>query len=306
MFPRIPSSKVAARHRFTCTFASPRPLISSRINSFRTLSLFAGTRRKITPLFAYSCVLFCFPYTALSTPKSLHSIVCTLFCKTWGGGASQFGTASKQSPDVFPHLVFPEGPVVPAVRPPIVEMLRDALPRKHFRKLVGRAAVLPRAGTGRDVDVARGQLFEQPRVVEVREIVHRIVEVKIVVVQPIHEFLQIIDAGHGEAALDHVGMLEERVRGVVCAKGRAHRGDSDALRLAVVPDEGNNLLAQISVEHRLDVTPVKRVRGLVVEAVVVDGIHRVELHLAAVDEVAERADHALAFELEFIAGAGRK
>src|SRR5207245_7814495 len=212
---------------------SPRTSISSPINSVRTLSLFAGTRLKITPLFVYCCALFCFPYTTLSTPKSLHSIVCTLFCKTWGvwGVASQFGTASKQSPGVLPHLVFPEGPVVAPFGSPVIQRMTNPAAREHFGETIRRAAVLPRPGTGREVDVARGQLFEQPRVVEVRQIVHWIVEVEIVVVQPIHEFLQVIDSGHGEAALDHVGMLEERVRGVVCAKGRTHRGDSDALRL---------------------------------------------------------------------------
>ena len=101
-------------------------------------------------------------------------------------------------------------------------------------------------------------------------------------------------------------MLEERVRRVVRAERSAHRGNDDALRLAIIPDEGHDLLPQIRVEHRLHVAAMKRMRGFVVEAVSVDGVHRVELDFAAIDEFAERLDHALVFEFPFVAAAGRE
>jgi len=48
---------------------------------------------------------------------------------------------------------------------------------------------------------------------------------------------RIVDAGHREAALDDVGMLEEAVRGVYAPKD-APSLRSQCLRLAIVPDEG--------------------------------------------------------------------
>src|SRR5258708_29304662 len=99
-------------------------------------------------------------------------------------------------------------------------------------------------------------------------------------------------------------MLEERIGGLICAEGSAHGGDGDALRLAIVVDERQDFLAKVGIEHGLDVAAVKWVRGFVVEAVSVDRIDAIELDLAAVDKIGERADHALAFELPFIASAG--
>src|ERR1700687_1737893 len=51
---------------------------------------------------------------------------------------------------------------------------------------------------------------------------------------------------------------------------------------------------------------MKGMRGLVVERKAVDGIDAEEFHFAGVDEVGERADHALAFEFPLVAGAGGK
>src|SRR5260370_42653295 len=101
-------------------------------------------------------------------------------------------------------------------------------------------------------------------------------------------------------------MFEERICGVIGAERCAHGGNGDSLRLAVVPDEGDNFLAQVRIEHRLDVAAMKGMRALVVEAEAVDGVDGVKLELAAVDEIGESADHRLAFELPFVAGAGGK
>src|SRR6267142_822413 len=116
----------------------------------------------------------------------------------------------------------------------------------------------------------------------------------------------VINAGHGEAALDDIGVLEERICSMVRAEGSAHRGDGDAGRLAVVPDEGNDFFTQVGVKNRLDVTAMKRMRALVVKAESIDGVNGEEFHSSGFNEVRQRADHALAFEFRLVAGAGGK
>ena len=55
--------------------------------------------------------------------------------------------------DIFPHLVMPVGPFVPALRAPIVQMMINPPAREHRRHLVGRPTVLPRASAGHEPDV---------------------------------------------------------------------------------------------------------------------------------------------------------
>jgi hypothetical protein len=208
--------------------------------------------------------------------------------------------------DVLAHLVLPVRPVVAALWTPIVQRVADALAGKDFGKAIGRAAVLPRAGAGGDVNVAGGELAEEPRIAEIREIVHGIVEIEIVVVHTVHEVANVVYAGHREAALDDVGMLEERVGGMIRTKGSAHGGNGNAGALAIVPNEWNDLLAKVRIEDGLHVAAVKRMCALAIKAKAVDGIDAEEFYSAAVKEIAERANHALAFELAFVTGTGRK
>jgi hypothetical protein len=100
-------------------------------------------------------------------------------------------------------------------------------------------------------------------------------------------------------------VFEQRIRCVIGAEGRTHGGNRQ-MRLTIVPDEGHDFLAQIRIEDGLHITAMERVRALVVETEAVDGIDGVELHAAGVDEIRERADHALAFQFPLIAGAGGK
>jgi len=51
---------------------------------------------------------------------------------------------------------------------------------------------------------------------------------------------------------------------------------------------------------------VKRVRSLVVKALPVDRIHGEEFDSSGIDEIGERADHALAFEFHLVARTGRE
>src|SRR5690349_24937172 len=51
---------------------------------------------------------------------------------------------------------------------------------------------------------------------------------------------------------------------------------------------------------------MKGMRGLVVKAEAVDGVHGIKLDAAGVNKIGERADHSLPFQLQFIAGARGK
>jgi len=155
------------------------------------------------------------------------------------------------------------------------------------------------------VDVAGIVLLEIPAIGEIGEVIDGIVEVEIVVVHPVHEISQIVDTGHSKATLEDVGMLEQGVGGVIGAEGSAHGGNGD-LRLAVIPDEGNDLFAEVGIENGLDIAAVKRVSAFVVKAEAVDGVDGIELDAASIDEIGEGADHALAFEFPFVASTGGK
>lgn len=207
--------------------------------------------------------------------------------------------------DVFAHLVLPVRPVVAAHGTPVIERMSNALVREDSGKMVRGTGIFPGAGAGSQMNVAGFQLAVDPGIGKILDVVGGIVEIKIVVIHAIHEITKVIDTGHGEAALDHVGMLEERICGVIRTEGSAHRGDGH-LRLAIAPNKRNNLFAQVGIEHSLDVTAVKRVRAFVVKTEAIDGIDGVELDAAGVNEIGERADHSLPFEFPFVSGAGRK
>src|SRR5882757_2531992 len=134
--------------------------------------------------------------------------------------------------------------------------MADAFAGKNLREVVGRPAVFPRAGARRDVNVTSSDLLVEPGVAGVREVIDGIVEIKIVVVHAVHEVPQVVDPGHGEAAFDDVGVLEETVGGVVRAKRSTHRGDGNAWRLAIIPYKRNHLFAQIGIKNYLDVAAV--------------------------------------------------
>ena len=96
--------------------------------------------------------------------------------------------------DVFPHLVMPVGPFVPALRAPVVQMMSNAAIPEDLGHSVGRAAVLPRTTAGHEPDVATGVLVEKPRVTLVGHIVHRVIEVEVVVIHAVHRVPHVVDA----------------------------------------------------------------------------------------------------------------
>ena len=96
--------------------------------------------------------------------------------------------------DVLPHLVMPVRPFVPAFRAPVVEMMRNAAIPEDLGHSIGRAAVLPRTAAGNESDVATRVLVEIPGVTLVGHVVHRVIEIEIVVVHPVHRIPHVIDA----------------------------------------------------------------------------------------------------------------
>jgi len=92
--------------------------------------------------------------------------------------------------------------------------------------------------------VAGSKLLVVPGIGKIREIVHGIIEIKIVVVHAVHEIPQVVNSRHGEASLENIRMLEQGICGVVSTERGSHRGDRHP-RLAVLPDERHNFFAQI-------------------------------------------------------------
>ena len=192
-----------------------------------------------------------------------------------------------------------------AVGTPVINGVGNIFVGENFGESIGGAAMFPRAGAGDEVDVAGADVIVEPGIGNVGEVIDGIVEIEIVVVEAVHEIAEVVDAGHGEAAFENVGMFKERVGGVIGAEGSAHGGNGDA-GLAVVPDEGDDFFAEVGIEDGLDVAAVEGMRGFVVEAEAVDGVNAEEFDTAGVDEFGEGADHGLVFEFPFVTGAGGK
>src|SRR5436305_530668 len=97
-------------------------------------------------------------------------------------------------PDVFPHLVMPVGPFVPALRAPVVQMMSYAAVPEDLGHSVGGPAVFPWTTPGHEVDIASRVLLEKPRLTMVRHVVHRVIDVEVVVIHSVHGVPHIVDA----------------------------------------------------------------------------------------------------------------
>src|SRR4051812_37435436 len=101
----------------------------------------------------------------------------------------------------------PVGPFVTAFWAPVVQMMSNAAIPENLRHSVGGSAVLPRTTPGYQSNVAARVLMEIPWVSLVSHIVDRVIEVKIVIVHPIHGVSHIVDARERVTTLHAVGML---------------------------------------------------------------------------------------------------
>jgi hypothetical protein len=207
---------------------------------------------------------------------------------------------------VLPHLVMPVGPFVPALWAPVVQMMSDAAVLENLRHSVGRPAVLPWTAAGHESDVASRVLMEKPWVILVSHIVDRVIEVKIVVVHPVHRVPHVVDARERVTALHVVGMLEESVGRVIGTERCAQRGDPDTRRLALGVDKRKNFVSHIGVVLRLHPAPVERVRSLICERIALHAVDAEDSDAPLFQVRAESANHALAFHFPLVAAARRE
>lgn len=110
---------------------------------------------------------------------------------------------------------------------PIVNGVANAFAGEDFGEAIGGGAVLPRAGAGDEVDVAGIELLVKPAIGKAGKIIDGIIEIKVVVVQAVHEIPEIVDAGHGETSFEYVGMFEKGVGGMIRTEGGTHGGNGN-------------------------------------------------------------------------------
>ena len=80
------------------------------------------------------------------------------------------GRVSSDALEIRPHLVLPVRPVVATFGAPVVEMMTDALEREQVRQVIRVLRLLPGAGAGDDVDVARVEQADHAGVVQPSEV----------------------------------------------------------------------------------------------------------------------------------------
>src|SRR5437773_9479635 len=96
--------------------------------------------------------------------------------------------------DVFPHLVMPVGPFVPALRAPVVQVMTNAAVSQDLGHSVARPAVLPRTAAGHEPDVATRVMVKVPWVTQISHVIHRVVEVEVVVIHAVHGVSHVVNA----------------------------------------------------------------------------------------------------------------
>src|SRR6478752_6210078 len=207
---------------------------------------------------------------------------------------------------VLPHLVMPVRPFVPALRTPIIEMMSNAAIPQDLGHSVGRPTVLPWTSAGHEPDVAARILVEKPGVILVGHIIHRVIEVEVVVVHPVHGIAHVVDARERVAALHMVGMFEEGVGRVISTERCAERTYPDAGCPAHGVDEREDFVCHIGVVLRLHPAAMEWVRSLVGERIALHAVYAENADSPLVDVRAESANHALTFLLPLVAHAGRE
>src|SRR5204862_1686227 len=208
--------------------------------------------------------------------------------------------------DLFPHLVMPVRPFVPTLRAPIVQMMSSAAIFEDLRHSVGRPAVLPWTTACHEPDVATRVLMEIPWVSLVSHVVHRVIEIEVVIIHTVHGVPHVVDARARVAAFHVVGMLEESVGRVISTEGCAQRGNRDTRHLALGVDERENFVRHIGIVLRLHPAPMEGVCSLVIERIALNAVDAEDADSPLLDVGAERANHALTFHLRFVAAAGRE
>jgi hypothetical protein len=82
--------------------------------------------------------------------------------------------------------------------------------------------------------------------------------------------------------------------------------DADVRRLAIVPDERNQLANHVLVVLTLHPAPMQRVRSAVAKRIRVVDVDAVEFHAAGINRIGQRGEHTLAFEFPLVAARRRE
>src|SRR5260370_16884198 len=81
--------------------------------------------------------------TTISSKKADNGSSIWTFAKVFPQAAKRRQQFLEELRDVFAHLMLPVGPVVAALRAPVVERVADAFAGKNFGEAVGRAPGFP-------------------------------------------------------------------------------------------------------------------------------------------------------------------
>src|ERR1700724_2727367 len=127
--------------------------------------------------------------------------------KASAGSARIPSPSSKQAVHVHVHLPLPVWPIVSTVGAPVVKIVGDTPSPQDLREPEGGTAVLERAAPRGEMDVALTKVREVVGVAQVGDVVDGVVEIEVVVVVPVHEPAEVVDAGEGQAPPHEIGVL---------------------------------------------------------------------------------------------------
>lgn len=194
---------------------------------------------------------------------------------------------------------------MPPLRPPIIQRMSYPLRIQNSRKPIRRPAVLPRPATGCNMYVALRQLPQHIPIRQIRQIIHRVIEISVVVIHPIHESPNVVHAGKRKTSPHHVRAFKKSIRRVIRPERCPHRRNRNP-RLAVVPNKRHHFLAHIRIKLSLHIAPMKWMRALIVKSRPVHRIHAVKFHPPRVDQRLKRPNHSLSLELPLVSRTRRE
>ncbi len=177
---------------------------------------------------------------------------------------------------------------------PDIEAARNIFVAKDLRHAFVLVPALIVNTGGEDVGIT-AVTIEIPRIADVWEIVHRNVEVAVVVVVAAEKVGGVEGSAHGEHAGEDIWVTERHVHCVVPAEAGADGADSRVL--VELADEGNNFVDDVVTVLYLAGDSPARWDIAVVPAFAVDRVDTVELEVAVFELVLKGADHLAIFKL---------
>src|ERR1700724_546843 len=134
------------------------------------------------------------------------------------------------------------------------------------------------------------QVVEVPRIAQLRQVVHRVVEVDVVVVIALQELADVEGAAHADQVRHLVGMAQRHVHRVIAAEAAA--GDRHPPAAGVGARMLEDLLHDDLLVGHVGLDAVGGMDAVVVPALRVDAVGTIELHPPGVHERRGRLDQA--------------